>query len=485
MRAAKYVFLFYMSFATTLLADETQWRALDEAALAAANSGRLEEARKIAEEALTLARQEFGNDDVRTAGSLALVAEVLMAMEKWPEAEIKLREASAIREQKLEPGHPDLEQSLNLIGRVLTAQGRFEEAEPLHLKALAAAEKAAKAGEVGPRAPRWKDMVLNLDLLATFYQASGNDAKASEMRWRAVEALDRYARNDREDHLLGLEALAESAMSHGAFDDAERIAGEQLRLAETYFGTAKLAASLHLFATMFESYSEYARAEPLYQRLLATQEKALGASHVDLAATLHGLAVLYRRQEEFGKAVPLLERALSIRRKALGAFHPEVATTLRELGSIYESQNDYAKATPLFEEALAISEKVLEPDDPLLATAALDLGFAYFIEDDLAKAEPLYKRALAIREKALGPDHVDVGWSLRYLAWLYAGQEQYEKAEPLYRRALAIMEKNYGPENATVVEMAERLGQLYRKMGRPAEAEKFEKRAAASDSNEN
>ena len=479
MRAARFVLLFYILFAATVFADEKQWRELDEATLVAAAEGRLDEARQIAEKALAVARKEFGKNDLRTATSLALLAEVLMGLENWKEAEARLREASEIRERMLKPGHPDLEQNLNLMARLLTAQGRFEEAEPLYFRALAAAEKAANAGEVGPTAPRWTDVIATLDLLATFHEARGDGSKASEMRSRAVDALARYASSDKEDHLQRLEELAQSAMKHRAYDDAERVAREQVRLAERYFGTKGLATALGALGAMFEEHAEYARALPLYRRLLSLQEKELGATHLDVAASLHKVGLLHRKQKEYEAAQTPLERALAIREKALGTAHAGVAATVHELGLLHESQSDYTRAIPFFERSLAIRERALSAEDLLLATTLHDLAFAYFIEGEPGKAEPLYKRSLAIREKVLGPDDVSVGWSLNNLAWLYADLEQYAKAEPLYLRALAIMEKTYGANDATVGRTAKRIGELYRKMGRNAQAEPFEQKARA------
>ena len=479
MRASGFLLLSCVLFATSLLADEKQWRELDEAALKAASEGRLDESLKIAEKAVTVARKEFGTNDARTATSLGLVAEILMGLEKWKEAEARLREASEIRERTLKPGHPDLEHSLNVMARLLTAQGRYDEAEPLYFKALAAAEKAASAGEVGPAAPRWTDVVATLDVLATFYETRGNAAKASEMRRRMIETLARYASSDKEDHLLRLEELTVRAMNQGAYDDADKATAEHLRLAETYSGAKGLTTALGTLGGLFEEQGQYARALPLYRRLVALQEKELGANHLDVAAGLHKLGVLHRREKEYEAARPLLDRALAIREKALGPAHADVAATVHELGLLHESQSDYAGAKPFFERSLAIRERALPAEDPILATTLHDLAFAYFIEGEPAKAEPLYKRSLAIREKAFGPDDVSVGWTLRNLAWLYAGEEQHAKAEPLYLRALAIIEKTYGPNDRSVGRIASDLGELYRKLNRGAEAEKFEQKAKA------
>ena len=65
----------------------------------------------------------------------------------------------------------------------------------------------------------------------------------------------------------------------------------------------------------------YGKAEPLYQRALAIDEKALGPAHPDTAGNLDNLAQLYTTMGAYGKAEPLMQRALAIY-EALGPAIP-------------------------------------------------------------------------------------------------------------------------------------------------------------------
>ncbi len=51
--------------------------------------------------------------------------------------------------------------------------------------------------------------------------------------------------------------------------------------------------------------AQYGEAEPLYQRAIAINEKALGPEHPDLAIYLNNLATLYKEQGKYGEAEPL------------------------------------------------------------------------------------------------------------------------------------------------------------------------------------
>src|SRR5205085_2655033 len=102
---------------------------------------------------------------------------------------------------------------------------------------------------------------------------------------------------------------------------------------------------------------EYAKAEPVYQRSLRIQEKALPADHPDLAVTFMGLARLHYYQGEYAKAGPLFQRALAIREKAVGPDHPDVAETLNAVARLYEAEGDIRQAVGFQSRADALIER--------------------------------------------------------------------------------------------------------------------------------
>jgi CHAT domain-containing protein/Tfp pilus assembly protein PilF len=173
---------------------------------------------------------------------------------------------------------------------------------------------------------------------------------------------------------------------------------------------------------------------------------------------------------DYAKAEPLLQRALKIEEKALGPEHPETGRGYQNLAMLYQEMGDYAKAEPLYQRGLKIREKALGPDHRDVATNLTNLASLYRKMGDYAKAEPLLQRALKIYEKALGPDHPNTAYTLQHLGLLYYEMGDYVKAEPLLQRALKINEKALGPEHAVTAENLYNLGELYAVMGNAKEA---------------
>ena len=135
-----------------------------------------------------------------------------------------------------------------------------------------------------------------------------------------------------------------------------------------------VAFNLANLAERYKDQGKYAKAEPLYRRLLGIREKALGPDHPDVAACLNNLAGLYRAQGKYAKAEPLYRRLLGIREKALGPDHPDVAACLNNLAGLYRAQGKYAEAVPLYRRSLGIWEKDLGPDHPDVATSLHNLA---------------------------------------------------------------------------------------------------------------
>ena len=221
------------------------------------------------------------------------------------------------------------------------------------------------------------------------------------------------------------------------------------------------AVSLNNLAKLYYTQGQYAQAEPLYKRVLAICEKALGPEHPDTATSLNNLGLLYESQGQYAQAEPLYKRALAICEKALGSEHPDTARNLNNLAMLYYLQGQYAQAEPLFKRALAIWEKALGPEHPSTGISLNNLALLYKAQGQYAQAEPLYKRALAISEKAEGPDHPSTGAGLNNLAGLYQSQGQYAQAEPLYLRAWCIAGQAGEPALAWMVQ--ENLCKFYSK----------------------
>ena len=86
-------------------------------------------------------------------------------------------------EQKLGPEHPDTLTSVNNLASLYESQGRYGEAEPLYLRALAASEKV-----LGPEHP---DTLGSVNNLAGLYQSQERYEEAELLLRRALVGCEK------------------------------------------------------------------------------------------------------------------------------------------------------------------------------------------------------------------------------------------------------------------------------------------------------
>ena len=267
----------------------------------------------------------------------------------YKEADLLIKRSLAIRENALDPDHPDVATSLNNLALLYKTQGQYAKADPLYKHSLTIREKT-----LGPDHP---SVATSLNNLAELYRTQGQYAQAEPLYKRSL-------------------AIWEKALGPNH---------------------PSVATSLNNLAEIYRTQGKYTQAEPLYKRSLEIREKVLGQDHPDVATSLNNLAEMYRTQGQYAQADPLYKHSLEIREKALGPDHPDVATSLNNLALLYVYQGQYAQAEPLYKRSLLIWEKALGPDHPYMATSLDNIAMLYRKTDRVKEAEYLEKRAAAIR----------------------------------------------------------------------------------------
>jgi len=192
-------------------------------------------------------------------------------------------------------------------------------------------------------------------LLATLFEATGQESRAAPYRHRAqtlasvevlrwqivlLETLETGGQAEPSDryrlfalHLDLSRRLREEGRGEEGYLQAERA----YTMAHTWNDPVREAEALNLMGLNLHAQGRYGAAEPLYERALALREQALGADHPDTAASLNNLAGCYHAQGRYAAAEPLYQRALAIRERVLGADHPDTATVRENYTCLLQS----------------------------------------------------------------------------------------------------------------------------------------------------
>jgi tetratricopeptide (TPR) repeat protein len=296
---------------------------------------------------------------------------------------------------------PDVATSLNRLAKLYYDQGRYSDAEPLFVRALAIREQ-----HLGANHP---DTAISMNNLAQLYKSSGRYSDAEPLFVRALAIREQQLGANHPSTAISLNNLASLYYSIGRYSDAEPLLVYALAISEQQLGTnhSDTATSLSNLAVLYSSIGRYGDAEPLYIRASAIREQQLGASHPSTAISLNNLAGLYYLIGRYSDAEPLLVRALTISEQQLGANHPDTANSLNNLAELYRSIGRYSDAEPLLVRALAIRDQQLGANHSDTAVSLNNLAILYYSIGRYSDAESLFVRAILIWEQQLGGDHPD------------------------------------------------------------------------------
>lgn len=379
----------------------------------------------------------------------------LLAEEKLDEAEKVATQALTLAEAKFPANAPEIATYLNNLAAVYRSKSQYEKAEPLFKRALSIREQRFAEGNL---------LVANsLAMLARLYMDEGHYDLSAGLQLRAIKIRGKLQGPRHADLGIIRGDLGQSYYDLGRYKECEIQWRSALAINEENYGKVheEVAVNLNNLGTLFDEMGQATEAEPLFLRALAIREKVLGPDDVELAGSYNGLGTFYYHKGDFAKAEAAYLHSVGIVEKKLGVEHPLVAIVIGNLASVYEDQGRMQEAIALHLRELAIGEKTLGPEHPDVATTLNNLGLAYLHQGDLIKAEAMMRRSLAISEKVFGPEHGDVSYALSAIAGVYMVSNRFEEALPLLNRSLAIDLKAFGPNHPKLATTYRNLASTY------------------------
>jgi tetratricopeptide (TPR) repeat protein len=238
--------------------------------------------------------------DVRTT-----LGSVYDALGEYAKAEGQFRQALALREKVFGPEHPQVAESLQLLGASLYHQRQTSEAVAFFRQALAMRRKVGGADGI-----EVAQSMNNLALALTL-QAQTNEAASLRRDALALQVK-----------LLGSNHI-------------------------------EVAISVHNLGNDLLRQRQYAEAEPYLRHALDLFQKNCGTNHPNVASAQHDLASALYKQGRNAEAETLFRDALRLKQQLYGPNHAEVAGTLRNLGSLLRRLGRLAEAEDCFRDALA------------------------------------------------------------------------------------------------------------------------------------
>lgn len=355
-----------------------------------------------------LARVHRGLADYEQAGRLAMEAVEALKTDK-ASTPLSRAEAWALRAE------------------TLGSQGRYQEAEAAHRRALTLA-----ADEAPPARARF------LNGLGLALYSLGRLEEAHDLLKQALSI--------RQEHQPGSAELAESynnlALLNATLDHndlAREYYDRAIDLRRRVLGEDHPATSFSLtnLASLLVQTGRAEEALPAFREALAIRKNVFGDHHPAVGSVLYQMGWTHANLEQHERARNYYEQALTIRRQAMGDDHPSVAVLYNALASIARAQGQHAEALELLEQALTIYRSSYGNSHHDIALVLGNLGATHMVLGDVERAVDLLQRALSMNRSELGEHHHHVADNLKTLAELHLQRRDPERAANYAQRALA------------------------------------------------
>lgn len=187
--------------------------------------------------------------------------------------------------------------TLDQIGQVHTALGRFEDGEKYYKEALAEKEKSLGR--------KHRDLAETLNNLADLYYLTGKIENCEPLYRRALEIMER----------------------------------DQLNI--------QVCRSLNGLALLENDGNDKIEAEKFLQRAITIHDKAERRDQPYFATVLTNLAILYINSGRYDEAAPLLEKAKFVQALSLRADHPDVALRMHATAALLQGQGKNNEAATM------------------------------------------------------------------------------------------------------------------------------------------
>ncbi len=346
------------------------------------------------------------------------------------QAQRDFENALALQERHLGPRHPDVAQTLNLLGVAFANQNLPAQAIANYRMSL--------------------ELHLAVEGPLHAYTASAEHNLAGSLRREGqyLEALDHYrnaldARRavlgpEHADTLKTVEGLSRTLQYLDRRDEALGLLHELLSVRARTFGekSKDVASTCELLSELYAAGDDWPEAKAFADRELTTAlavkgpDDALTArAHFTLATALTGLG-------QWADAKKHLDEAMRVRRLTAGEGSAEVASVFHAQGRLALAQQHGLEAKAAFERALALRETLGGATHETLASDNAGLGNALLLLDQPQPAVAAFEAVLTLLgdvddQRRLGRAKVDLARAL-----LKRGDPSSERAMTLLTEGL-------------------------------------------------
>jgi tetratricopeptide (TPR) repeat protein len=420
--------------ATAAQADEGV-DALNKHMMQLYTDGYYEQAIPLAAQIVAELEKSGGSGSAAVASALNNEAELYSKLHRYPEAEALYKRSLAIRQAVLGPDHPDTQKSLSRLAEIYHAEGKdvlpapqAQRLVPPMQRPMAPPPRPVPQQQREPSVSQQEfQHGIELNQQSVQLGSQGRFAEAIPLGVQALAIFQKAFGSENPNVAIGAGNLAQLYGQASQFDKAEPLYKHAVEILEKHPDKEQdLGLMLAGLADLYARQKRWADAEPYYRRCLPLIDKHFGPDHANSLAIVNNFSDILRQQGKDPEKEPSLKGRwektahLALPRSSnLGVSAP-TAPTLKDInpadfdhsraldGKLYGliADKDFAEALPVAQEQEALLEKMYGPDNPAVAVNLDNLATIYRGLGRAAEAEPLAKRSQAIRDANKAIDQI-------------------------------------------------------------------------------
>jgi serine/threonine protein kinase/Tfp pilus assembly protein PilF len=468
-------------------------------------------AKEILERGAAKCEKEFANQPEVRAKILDAIGNVYRSLGEYDKAEPLLKEALAVRNERLGEDHLDVAASLHNLGWLYHERGDYDRARDHYERAMAIRQK---------RLPDDHPLVLESRLNLAWLHGEMGEGKRAVQEFREIVALRSRGPNGDEtrEAAIAQMGLAATLIEEEEFLEALPLAQKAVQTFLKLEGDKNLGLAVGDFQTAMvqrEVFHNYGVAETKFRAALQRlRASPLGPDHLYNILILHELAVTlqlrdpkhpeladsqYRecvqkvrakvgmghprvvilvanfssllvREGKAQEADDLHKEHLAALTERFGGRHPFVARSLTAYGQFLRETGRRPQAEEQLRTALEIHRSQKQPPNRYLVQCLEELGLCCFEQNKLPEAETLLREAIGyLTEDHLMPE-VELAYLQENLARVLLRQKKYDGVEDLLAASVRVYRKQPGEVRRALLDGLQAQGEYYRATNRPAAA---------------
>ena len=302
----------------------------------------------------------------------------------------------------------------------------------------------------------------NLDLLAKFLElcvVAGWVSVGIELIERIVDIMEAMLGKKSQILLDVYEKAGQIFSFKGNFYKSESFSNKALQGYKS--DNPKSWSIMGDLALLYTEAGKYEKAEPLFKKVLDTQQKTLGFDHRDTIITTNNLGLLYYNKGDFKEAEIFYKTAIEGSKLINGDDHPSTLTFNGNLALLLTNQALYDKAELLYKSVLEIQERTLGTNHKNTLITLNNLGLLFEKKGDLESAELYFRKSLLGNTKILGSENQATLMNMGNIARILEAKNQSEEAKSLYENVIKIQEKSLGADHQDTLLTKSNLGLLF------------------------